>query len=143
MEPSRITRYGLLVFLCGLLMLVPASPACDISWCPQGDGEGHEDELLVEIGTFDSKDIGMRAAIKRLASETARCRETKTFRIMWIGPSDENEGEMRNAGGGRALLYYGKESAKWLGYEHDFLSGTSGRNYLVDRDAIQAVAARG
>ena len=42
----------------------------------------------------------------------------------------------------RSLLYSGPKPAKWLGYEFDVFSGTIGRRYLVDRAAIEAVAAK-
>jgi hypothetical protein len=59
---------------------------------------------------------------------------------MWWGPVDDTSatGAYR-----QALLYSSNGKAWWLGYEHDFLSGTSGRSFEVDRAAIQAVAEKG
>jgi hypothetical protein len=84
----------------------------------------------------------MRAAIKRLVVETERCPNAQLYRIVWVGPMSNVDTDGRQTIDRQSLLYSGPEPAKWLGYEHDVLSGTSGRTYLVDRAAIEAVAAK-
>ena len=96
----------------------------------------HDDNWGVEIrlGKVQTTDAGMRAAIKRLDVETKRCPNVYLYRIFWSGPEDRV-----------GLLYVGgpEPGKKWLGYEADVYSGTVGRTYLVDRDAIHAVATAG
>jgi hypothetical protein len=144
-----VSRRRIVRFLVGCVITSWAFVACS-SKCPppfsdHGDPCGDDHFALIEIGRFPSKAEGLRAAIRRLAAET-RCPDTACTRIKWIGPSDENDSEARCTDCGRALVYWqgaGTGQARWLGYEHDFLSGVSGRSYLVDRPAIQAVAQKG
>src|SRR5215471_14279463 len=88
-------------------------------------------ELRVKIGEFESKDAGVRAAIKRLAAEVEAHPNQEIYRIVWIGPfSDETE-TARQAIDRRALVYSDDGPLKVLGYEHDVGSGRSGRCYCV------------
>ncbi|HKV37940.1 MAG TPA: hypothetical protein VJX67_01915 [Blastocatellia bacterium] len=133
-----VTRWVLALMLSGA---VAPLLACHEPACPPGNDS--QDELTDDIGEFQSKDAGIRAAIKRLAVETQKCPETKSYQITWVGPSDENPSEMTSHGW-RALVYWWNgRSRMLLGYEHDFQSGTSGRIYAVDRAAIRAVADKG
>ena len=134
-----VTRWVLVLMLAGALASLLA---CHEPACPPGNDS--QDELTDDIGEFQSKDAGIRAAIKRLAVVTQSCPETKTYRIKWTGPSDENPSEMACTGCGRALVYWwDRRSRMRLGYEMDFLSGASSGGYAVDRAAIKAVADKG
>jgi hypothetical protein len=89
-----------------------------------------------DIGKFDSKESGLRAAIPHLVNQFRFCPCSEEYRIVWQGPDPEDK-----LIGGRAL-YYNRRS-KLLGYEQDAFSGTTGKTYRVDQSAIQAVAEKG
>src|SRR5215831_16917897 len=64
-------------------------------------------ELRVEIGEFQSRDSGMRAAIKKLATEAEKHPSQEVYRIVWTGPySDETETDRQFTNQG-ALLWTG------------------------------------
>src|SRR5262249_47159737 len=100
---------------------------------------GCQDELWVSIGTFQSTDSAMRAAIQRLAVETQRCPKAQFYHIIWKGPYSDDPDKKQNYE--YALLYCARPRA--LGVEHDVGSGISGKCYTVDLDAIKAVAEKG
>jgi hypothetical protein len=139
----RFVRFILTLAL-GAAVACSGLVGCSPKGCPRYEGQsdgpcGDDHFLLVEVGEFHSKSEGVRAAIKRLAAET-RCPDTPCIRVMWSGPPDDTSGAGANR---QALVYWqigGNGQARWLGYEHDFLSGASGKCYFVDRAAIQAVA---
>lgn len=97
------------------------------------------EEVYVDMGKFDSKDKAIRAAIPKLATEIKNCPAAKIYRIWWVGPGDwpgNDPSKYRHA-----IVYV--RMVKSIGYEDDFLSGISGTQYLVDEDAISAVAKSG
>lgn len=94
-------------------------------------------EIYFRIGTYESKEAGIRAAIKKLPAEMERCPKAKRYRIVWSGPTPmEDDGHVDR----RALLY--DRQSKALGYERDVLSGIDGKAYFVDDAAIRAVAQK-
>ena len=94
-------------------------------------------EITVSIGQFESKDAGLRASIKVLADQVKRCPNSTDYHIIWVGPDpDQNQRVDR-----RGLWYFRRP--KSLGYEHDISSGIAGRKYIVDDEAIRAVAEQG
>src|SRR5262249_25862707 len=105
------------------LLLILAIATLLLGGCDAFDLTLEQGERRVEIGEFQSKDAGMRAAIKRLAVEVERHPNQDIYRIVWIGPfSDETE-TARESIDRRALLYCGDGPVKTVGYEHDVLSG--------------------
>jgi hypothetical protein len=64
------------------------------------------------------------------------CPWSEAYRISWRGPDPEDQIIWYRA------LYYDRRS-KWLGYEHDSFSGTTGKTYRADEVAIRAVAEKG
>jgi hypothetical protein len=104
-------------------------------------GCGRPGEVWVEIGEFQSKDAGMRAAVKRLAVEIQENPNAERYRIVWTGPFSDEDDDARQSIDRRALVYC--LPVKWLGYEHDVDSGIAGRKYIVDRADIKAVAEKG
>ena len=115
--------------LIGILLMSGITVGFFIFRCPS--------EMTVSIGKFESKDAGLRASIKVLADEVNRCPKSTDYHIIWVGPDpDENQRVDRRG------LWYLRRS-EWIGYEHDVNSGISGRKYIVDDEAIKAVAGKG
>jgi hypothetical protein len=99
-------------------------------------------QVDVSLGEFQSVEAGMRAAIKELAFETKRCQEAKVYRIVWDGPESGEVAAVSEDSSGRLVVYYMPPKVKAMGFEPDVYRGVLG-SYLVDRDAITAVAAKG
>jgi hypothetical protein len=130
----------LAALLAAVVVGIAPLEGCGPPPCPPDNDD--TDGLFVPIGEFQSKDAGMRAAIKRLVVETERCPNARLYRIVWVGPFSDDDPAGRESIDRRSLLYWGPNPAKWLGYEFDVFSGADGRRYLVDRAAIEAVAAK-
>jgi hypothetical protein len=94
-------------------------------------------DLEVSIGPYESRDIGVRSSIQKLAAELRQCPQARLYRVIWRSPDPEGNEVME-----RQAILYDREH-KRLGYEHDIYSGIAGKAYIVDDDAIQKVAERG
>ena len=103
----------------------------------------HDDYYrVVRIGQFHSKQEGIRAAIKRLASEI-QAFPRDCVRVVWDAPPDDKP---KTASSGQALVSsdnWGDGEVRWVAYEHDSDSGARSRHYLVERTAIQVIAEKG
>ena len=112
----------LALFVLAVSLMIATSPYCS---------EGQ----TVYIGNLDSKEAGVRAAIRKLAAEIVKCPGARVYRVMWEGPGNY-QGNYRHA-----ILYERRDNR--IGYEDDFLSSFSDETYVVDDAAIHAVADEG
>jgi hypothetical protein len=114
--------------------IVVVAGICLSGWLLRCRFDGH----MVAISVYESKEAGLRAAVPVLARKLCECpSSTQVYRIIWTSPdSDKGEGIDEHA-----LLY----DSRWkrLGYEYDIDSGIWGKAYIVDAEAIKAVAEKG
>jgi|SRR5882724_980625 len=92
-------------------------------------------ESISRLAEFGSKEVGLRASIPKLSDQLDRCPDAEIFRVMWVGPGNNQGGPDRHA-----LLYDRKHNQ--IGYEDDSLSGFSEETYYADDNAIRAVAEK-
>jgi hypothetical protein len=100
-------------------------------------------DVQFEIGTFNSADAGVRAAIKELAKLTRHPCGARSYRFVWTGPLSDDSAPARQSVGKQALfIYCGAGAVRALGYEPEASKGIPGRTYFVDDPALWAVAQR-
>jgi hypothetical protein len=120
--------------LTGLKLLAAACLLASMSACGCPD-----EEIILRIGEFDSRDAALRAAIPKLANAILMCRVVKTFRIVFTAPGIYGVDR-------HALLYSRRNSPQaWIGYEDDVFSGISHGfgPYEVDDSVVHSVAQKG
>ena len=89
------------------------------------------------IGEFQSKEAGVRASLPKLIALIQECPEAREYYIIFTAPEGQSVDRC-------ALVYYRGDGARGIiGYEGDVFSGTVGRTYSVDNEAIKAVAEKG
>jgi len=88
LESQKWGEYRLHWLLSGIACAILAGCILVIGLIIVGTANNCRDEMTEHIGSFDSKEAGVRAAIPKLAIEISRCPNAEVYRVMWVGPGN-------------------------------------------------------